>query len=165
MLKIVKNKNFNNKFKNILYICIVNKKKIGAKTLFATHYHELSQLEEKLDGVKNYRIAVKKHGDDITFLRKIVRGGADDSFGIEVAKLAGVSDYVIKRAKEILASLEDGKDDVKLPKAIKEPTAQISFEDSTATEILEELKLLDVTTLTPIEALNKLYQLANRAKN
>ena len=145
--------------------CIVNKKKIGAKTLFATHYHELSQLEEKLDGVKNYRIAVKKHGDDITFLRKIVRGGADDSFGIEVAKLAGVSDDVIKRAKEILASLEDGKDDVKLPKAIKEPTAQISFEDSTATEILEELKLLDVTTLTPIEALNKLYQLANRAKN
>ena len=149
---------------------INNKKKIGAKTLFATHYHELSQLEEKLDGIVNYRIAVKKHGDDITFLRKIVRGGADDSFGIEVAKLAGVPDEVIKRAKEILKKIEN--DDISgITKHKNSDTtpqfadAQIGFEDSIATEIAEELKKLDVTTLTPIEAMNVLYKLANKAKN
>lgn len=144
---------------------INNKKKIGSKTLFATHYHELSQLEEKLDGIVNYRIAVKKHGDDITFLRKIVRGGADDSFGIEVAKLAGVPDEVIKRAKEILKNIEnDDIQNVNKPKPKKEePTAQIGFEDSNAAEIVEELRRLDVTTLTPIEAMNKLYELAKKA--
>ncbi len=145
---------------------IHNKKKIGAKTLFATHYHEMSELEEKLDGVKNYRIAVKKRGDDITFLRKIVRGGADDSFGIEVAKLAGVPDEVIKRAKEILHKIEndDAENIVKQkPKKVHE-SAQIGFDDGIASEIAGELKTLDVTTLTPIEAMNKLFELANKAK-
>lgn len=149
---------------------INNPKKIGAKTLFATHYHELSQLEDKLEGVVNYRIAVKKHGDDITFLRKIVRGGADDSFGIEVAKLAGIPDEVIKRAKEILKKIEN--DDIAgIHKTKKQDnvheiqSAQIDFFDSAASEIAEELKMLDVTTLTPIEAMNVLYRLANKAKN
>ncbi len=145
---------------------INNKRKIGAKTLFATHYHELSELEEKLDGVMNYRIAVKKRGDDITFLRKIVRGGADDSFGIEVAKLAGLPNDVIKRAKEILAKIEN--DDMiavnKKSDKSEEYDMQIAFEDSVATEISNELKTLDVTTLTPIEAMNKLYELAKKAK-
>ena len=145
---------------------ISNKKRIGAKTLFATHYHELSELEDTLDGVVNYRIAVKKRGDDITFLRKIVRGGADDSFGIEVAKLAGVPNDVIKRAKEILAKIEssDGETLKKPIKHCAEQTAQIGFEDGMADEIYEELKKLDVTTLTPIEAMNTLYELANKAK-
>ena len=146
---------------------INNKRKIGAKTLFATHYHELSELEEKLDGVANYRIAVKKRGDDITFLRKIVRGGADDSFGIEVAKLAGLPDEVIKRAKEILKKIEN--DDVqsvhKPKKEIESEFVQMSFEDSVADDILHELKTLDVTTLTPIEAMTRLYELTNKAKN
>ena len=145
---------------------INNAKKIGAKTLFATHYHELSELEEKLDGVINYRIAVKKRGDDITFLRKIVRGGADDSFGIEVAKLAGVPDEVIKRAKEILKKIEeDDTQNINKPKKqTEEFSAQIGFDDGIATEIRDELNLLDVTTLTPIEAMNKLYELAKKAK-
>ena len=144
---------------------INNKKKIGAKTLFATHYHELSQLEEKSEGIVNYRIAVKKHGDDITFLRKIVRGGADDSYGIEVAKLAGVPDEVIRRAKEILKKIENG-DIQNVAKPVNKKTeaaAQIGFEDSVASEIAEELRNLDVTTLTPIEAMNKLYELAKKA--
>ncbi|MBQ3037731.1 MAG: DNA mismatch repair protein MutS [Clostridia bacterium] len=144
---------------------IHNKKKIGAKTLFATHYHELSQLEDKLDGVLNYRIAVKKRGDDITFLRKIVRGGTDDSFGIEVAKLAGVPDEVIKRAKEVLNKIEnDDTQNVIKPREVLEQSAQIGFDDGVADEIAKELKLLDVTTLTPIEAMNKLFELANKAK-
>ncbi|MBR3791331.1 MAG: DNA mismatch repair protein MutS [Clostridia bacterium] len=144
-----------------------NKRKIGAKTLFATHYHELSELEEKLDGVMNYRIAVKKRGDDITFLRKIVRGGADDSFGIEVAKLAGLPDEVIKRAKEILSKIEnDDTQNINKPKKQEESEfMQLSFEDSARDEIMNELKTLDVTTLTPIEAMTKLYEMANKAKN
>lgn len=145
-------------------------KKIGAKTLFATHYHELSRLEEKLSGIVNYRIAVKKNGDDITFLRKIVRGGADDSFGIEVAKLAGVPDEVIKRAKQVLKKIEDDDlDGVCKTKKSAQSTAfapmQIDFEDNIAKEICDELKMTDVTTLTPIEAMNTLYRLANKAKN
>ena len=146
---------------------INNKRKIGAKTLFATHYHELSELEEKLDGVANYRIAVKKRGDDITFLRKIVRGGADDSFGIEVAKLAGLPDEVIKRAKEILKKIENGDvANVNKPKKKDESEfVQVSFEDGVKEEIIHELKTLDVTTLTPIEAMTKLYEMANKAKN
>ena len=149
---------------------INNTKKIGAKTLFATHYHELSELEDKLDGAVNYRIAVKKHGDDITFLRKIVRGEADDSFGIEVAKLAGVPNEVIKRAKEILKKIENG-DVVGVAAvrkgAVKEeiPSAQIGFEDSAALEIAQELKSLDVTTLTPIEAMNLLYKLSKKSQS
>ncbi len=144
---------------------IVNKKNIGAKTLFATHYHELTELEEKLDGVKNYNIAVKKRGDDITFLRKIVPGGADQSYGVEVAALAGVPSAVIGRAKKILESIEN-KEGVKVKNTARqeEPQAQISFGQGFADEIVEELKKLDVTVYTPVEALNKLYELSKRAK-
>ncbi len=145
---------------------IRDKKKIGAKTLFATHYHELTALEDTLEGVKNYNIAVKKRGDDITFLRKIVRGGADDSYGIEVAALAGVPKEVITNAKKILKSVENDEISVQQPKReeMHEIQNQIGFEDNAANEIAEELKGLDVTTLTPIEALNTLYKLANKAK-
>ena len=144
-------------------------KRLGAKTLFATHYHELTELEDTVQGVKNYNIAVKKHGDDITFLRRIVRGGADGSYGIDVAKLAGVPDTVVRRAKVILKSVEEN-DPVRAPKtsapapAEEEPALQTSLAGNAAQEIADELKVLDVNTLTPIEALTKLYELAARAK-
>ena len=143
-----------------------DKKRIGAKTLFATHYHEMSELEDTLDGVKNYRIAVKKRGDDITFLRKIVRGGADESYGIEVAALAGVPDKVIKRAKEILKEIIDGNiGSLKQEKILeREFSNQMGFGEMAAMDILEELKNIDATTYTPIEALNKLYELSKKAK-
>ncbi len=143
---------------------INNKRKIGAKTLFATHYHELTELENTLDGVKNYRIAVKKRGDDITFLRKIVRGGADDSYGIEVAALAGVPKEVINGAKKILARIENNEEIAPRKKEERAAQGQIDFSDSAALEIADELKNMDVTTFTPIEAMNKLYELANRAR-
>ena len=148
---------------------ISDKKRIGAKTLFATHYHELSELEGTVEGVKNYNIAVKKRGDDITFLRRIVRGGADGSYGIEVAKLAGIPENVIKRAKTILKTLEDN--DLMKPKTtadIPEPEfedIQISFESNAKDEIMDRLKALDINTLTPIEAMGILYELADKAKN
>ena len=142
-----------------------NPKKSGAKTLFATHYHEMTELEDQLDGVKNYRIAVKKRGDDITFLRKIVRGGADDSYGIEVAALAGVPKSVIKRAKEILAEIQSGEHAEAPPqKKEEEMPSQLDLEAQTAFSIAEELKRMDVTTYTPIEAMNQLYTLSKRAK-
>ena len=145
---------------------IQNKRRIGAKTLFATHYHELTELENQLDGVKNYRVAVKKRGDEITFLRKIVRGGTDDSYGIEVAALAGVPNEVISRAKKILEKIEDG--DVqsahKHDKKEEEEVNQIGFADTSALEICDELKNMDVTTFTPIEAMNALYKLSEKAK-
>lgn len=140
--------------------------KVKAKTLFATHYHELTSLENDFTGIKNYSVAVKKHGDDITFLRKIIRGGADDSYGIEVAALAGVKKTVIERAKEILKRIES--DDIETahkPKKKAEYSAQIGIEEQSALEIFEELKAMDVTTYTPIEALNKLYEMAKRAKS
>ena len=144
---------------------IHSKKKIGAKTLFATHYHELTELEEKLEGVVNYRIAVKKRGDDITFLRKIVRGGADDSYGIEVAALAGIPKEVIQNAKNILQRINDGETQtVVVEKKSTEPVSQLDLEMGMANELVEELKKLDVTTYTPIEALNKLYELTNKAR-
>ncbi len=145
---------------------IQNKRKIGAKTLFATHYHELTELENELEGVKNYRIAVKKRGDDITFLRKIVPGGADDSYGIEVAALAGVPKEVISRAKKILAKVENGETDTahKHDKREEEPANQMGFADTGAAEIADELKNMDVTTFTPIEAMNELFRLSERAK-
>ena len=147
---------------------VADRKSLGAKTLFATHYHELTALEELIPGVKNYNIAVKKRGDDITFLRRIVRGGADDSYGIEVAKLAGVPNRVISRAKEILSELNDGKD-VSMPKRLlrretEEDGAQISLTPPNETEILEKLKTLDVNTLTPIECMNELFELCRLAK-
>ncbi len=145
---------------------IQNKRKIGAKTLFATHYHELTELENELEGVKNYRIAVKKRGDDITFLRKIVPGGADDSYGIEVAALAGVPKEVISRAKKILAKVENGETDTahKRDKKEEEPANQMGFADTGAAEIADELKNMDVTTFTPIEAMNELFRLSEKAK-
>ena len=110
---------------------VVDKRKLGAKTLFATHYHELTEMEELMDGVKNYSIAVKKRGDDITFLRRIIRGGADDSYGIEVAKLAGLPQPVINRAKQVLKELETGQEvtpKTKAPKkARKEEPRRLRF--------------------------------------
>ena len=140
-----------------------DKARIGAKTLFATHYHELTELEGTLDGVKNYNIAVKKRGDDITFLRKIVRGGADDSYGIEVAKLAGIPETVIKRAKEVLDVLEAGEK-VAMPDGHKiERPAPVQGE--TERRILEKLRRLDANILSPIEALSTLFDLTNLARD
>ena len=140
---------------------IVKNKNLQCKTLFATHYHELTCLEDELNGVKNYNIAVKKRGDDITFLRKIVPGGADDSFGIEVAKLAGIPDKVIGRAKEILKELESGNKETpsghKAARPAEEP-AQVSFLGQTS-PLAEKIKKVSVDTMTPIEALNFVYEL------
>ena len=140
-----------------------DKRQLGAKSLFATHYHELTSMENEFEGVKNYNIAVKKRGDDIIFLRRIVKGGADDSYGIEVAKLGGIPDTVIKRAKQILkATLQNG---VVTYKIVKEDSSQMSLEGACAEDILKELKALDVNTLTPIEAMSTLFDLANKAKS
>ncbi len=135
-----------------------DKKRLGARTLFATHYHELTALEGQLEGVRNYRIAAKKKGDDILFLRKIVPGGADESFGIEVAKLAGVPSRIITRAREILAELE-GEGPAPAPAAACAESSQLGFEDLGAARAAEILRGTAVETLTPIEALNLLYQL------
>ena len=160
---------------------IGNTKLLGAKTLFATHYHELTELEGKLSGVNNYCIAVKEQGDDIVFLRKIISGGADKSYGIQVAKLAGVPEQVIERAKELLEELSDA-DITERAKSItvqenkiekkkqKQPDelelAQISLFDTVKDhDIIKELSEIDLGNLTPIEALNRLYQLQNKIKN
>ncbi len=141
---------------------IANKNKIGAKTLFATHYHELTGMEFEITGVKNYNIAVKKRGDDIIFLRRIVKGGADESYGVEVAKLAGLPGGVIKRAKEILTEAEEGK--VVSYKQERPSNAFMPIEMMQASEILSELKIIDVETLTPIESARILYDLVQKAK-
>ena len=142
---------------------VADKKRLGAKTLFATHYHELTEMENELDGIKNYNIAVKKRGDDIIFLRRIVPGGADDSYGIEVAKLGGIPDSVIRRAKQILKqTLESG---IVTYKTVESNTDQISLEMQGATDILRELQAIDVNTLTPIESMGILFDLANKAKS
>ncbi len=145
---------------------VADKKKLGAKALFATHYHELTVMENLLDGVKNYNIAVKKRGDDITFLRRIVPGGADDSYGIEVAKLAGLPDWIIKRAKEILKELTSGKTDDKetfanISPHNNEDDMQLNLLDTASNAVTDKLKSVDVNTLTPIEAMNLLYELKN----
>ena len=158
---------------------ISNPKLLGAKTLFATHYHELTELEGKLDSVNNYCIAVKEKGDDIVFLRKIVKGGADRSYGIQVAKLAGLPDSVIDRAKEIAEQLlaNDITDTVKSisvdngHKHKKEhldevDMTQISLFDTVKDDdIIDELRNIDIGNMTPLDALNKLYQLQNKVKN
>ena len=159
---------------------ISNTKLLGAKTLFATHYHELTELEGKLDGVNNYCIAVKEKGDDIVFLRKIVKGGADKSYRIQVAKLAGLPDSVIERAKEIVNELlaNDITETVRNISNVSAPSkkkkqqldevdlAQISlFDTMKDDDIIEELKNVDIGNLTPLEALNKLYELQNKVKN
>ena len=158
---------------------ISNPKLLGAKTLFATHYHELTELEGKLHNVNNYCIAVKEKGDDIVFLRKIVRGGADKSYGIQVAKLAGVPDSVIERAKQIVEELS-ANDITAVTKNLTVETgtkkkkekldevdlAQMSLFDTVKDDdILEELKNVDLSNMTPIDALNKLYELQNKIKN
>ena len=165
----------------VLEFC-ADKKRLGAKTLFATHYHELTALEGQIPGVKNYNIAAKKKKDDILFLRKIVRGGADKSYGIQVAKLAGVPDMVIDRAKEIVEQLSDNDITEKVQsiaidnkgdgKAKKQPKydevdlAQMSlFDTVTDEDVLKELMEIEVTTLTPLDALNTLYRLQNKLKN
>lgn len=160
---------------------ISNSKLLGAKTLFATHYHELTELEGKIDNVNNYCIAVKEKGDDIIFLRKIVKGGADKSYGIQVARLAGVPDSVIQRAKEIVEELihaditerikdiaSHGHEQPKAkPKHYDEvDLAQMSLFDTVKDDdVIDEIKSLDISNLTPIEALNTLYQLQNKLKN
>ncbi len=159
---------------------ISNRKILGAKTLFATHYHELTELEGKIDNVNNYCIAVKEKGDDIVFLRKIIKGGADRSYGIQVAKLAGVPDMVIDRAKEIVEQLSDNditekiqnieiniKNDKHKPVKYDEvDLEQISLFDTVKDEdVLQELKEIDVSNLTPVDALNTLYRLQNKLKN
>jgi len=161
---------------------ISNPKLLGAKTLFATHYNELTELEGKLDNVNNYCIAVKEKGDDIVFLRKIVKGGADKSYGIQVAKLAGVPESVIARAKEIVEELS--KNDIteitknltvhsvknekskKKAKPSEMDLEQISLFDTVKDDaIIEELRSVDVSRMTPLEAMNKLYELQNKVKN
>ncbi len=162
---------------------VSNKRLLGAKTLFATHYHELTELEGKIDNVNNYCIAVKEKGDDIVFLRKIIKGGADKSYGIQVAKLAGVPDMVIDRAKEILEQLSDNDITEKVQsievktdsgasgksKPVKYDEVdleQMSFGSMVKDEdIIKELSDIDVTTLTPIDALNTLYKLQNKINN
>lgn len=158
---------------------ISNPRLLGAKTLFATHYHELTKLEGKLNSVNNYCIAVKEKGDDIVFLRKIVKGGADKSYGIQVAKLAGVPDNVIERAKEIVEELSnnditeivqnisaEGSSKRSKPKLDEVDLEQISLLDTMDNDtILNELKELDLGQMTPIEAMNKLYELQNKVKN
>lgn len=136
-----------------------DKRKIGARTLFATHYHELTALENLVDGVKNYNIAVKKRGDDITFLRRIVPGGADESFGVEVAKLAGVPNAVIKRAKAILKDLESNMPRIEVREVSREDDMQVSMLDLGTNQVAERLRAMQVETMTPIEAMNALYEL------
>ncbi len=143
---------------------IHDKKNLGAKTLFATHYHELTELENILPGVKNYNIAVKKHGDDITFLRKIIPGGADDSFGIQVAKLAGVPDKVLNRAKQVLHSLESGEGEkTALKKAKSEEPMQLTM-DTPDNAVIAKLKNIDVNSMTPMQCMNVLFEITSMLK-
>lgn len=140
-----------------------DKERIGAKSLFATHYHELIALEDEIDGVNNYSIAVKKHGDDITFLRKIVKGGTDDSFGIEVAKIAGVPNEVIERAKKVLSSIESGDSKYELNSSRQKNNEKTAYENGTdIIKVADELKNIDLSTITPIEAMNELYKLQKK---
>ena len=133
-----------------------DRKRLGCKTLFATHYHELSALEGEISGVKNYNIAARKKDGGVIFLRKIVRGGADRSYGIEVAQLAGVPDKVIRRARQILEELESGQ----AVQAVAAPAAdQISLGDLGRQNVLRKLEMTDVNVLSPIEALNLLNEL------
>ena len=160
---------------------ISNRKLLGAKTLFATHYHELTELEGKMNNVNNYCIAVKEKGDDIVFLRKIIRGGADKSYGIQVAKLAGVPDIIIDRAKEIVEQLSDNDITEKVQSIVVENASESKrrvkkydevdmtqmslFDTVTDTDILKELESIDIGNLTPLDALNTLYRLQSRLKN
>ena len=148
------------------YVC--NRKKLGAKTLFATHYHELTELEGQLEGVRNYNTTVRKRGDEITFLRRVVPGAADGSYGIDVARLAGIPDDVVARARKILRSLEENEE-IAVPRAARQSREEpadgvFTLSDSGAAMLIDELKMLDVNTLTPIEAMSKLHEMSQRAK-
>lgn len=150
---------------------ISDKEKVGSRTLFATHYHELTELEGKLPGIKNYCIAVKEKGDDIIFLRKIIRGGADGSYGIQVAKLAGIPHTVIDRAKELLKELEAADISKHRARRRNKPIeGQVGFfiaagsEDKIGKEVLEELKSFDISAITPLDAMNELYRLQQKAR-
>ena len=147
---------------------MADRKKLGARTLFATHYHELCELEGLVEGVKNYNIVVKKRGDDIIFIKKIVPGGANDSYGIEVAKLAGLPEAVIRRAKAVLAEIEIRQPGV-LPSLAPQPEpeeddGQITLGAFAEKAVMEQLRQLEPDTLSPIEALGLLYQLTKQAK-
>ena len=162
---------------------IANTKILGAKTLFATHYHELTELEGTLDGVNNYCIAVKECGDDIVFLRKIIKGGADKSYGIQVAKLAGVPENVLNRAKELVVELSDAdisqkaKDIAQYSKKVEkmndrykkvnelEVKQMTLFDTVKDDDIIKDIKELDISNMTPIDALNILYKLQGKVKN
>ena len=162
---------------------IANTKILGAKTLFATHYHELTELEGTLDGVNNYCIAVKECGDDIVFLRKIIKGGADKSYGIQVAKLAGVPETVLNRAKELVDELSDAdisqraRDIAQYSKKLEKMNNQYKkindledkqmslFDTVKDDDIISDIKELDISNMTPIDALNTLYKLQGRVKN
>ena len=146
--------------RSVLEYC-ADRKKLGAKTLFATHYHELTALEGLIPGVKNYNIAAKKKGDTVLFLRKIVRGGADQSYGIEVAQLAGVPEPVLKRARKILSELEEGGAPAPTPAAPARAAeeGQVSLLDMGAAQVADRLRQVDVNVLTPIEAMNLVYEL------
>ena len=149
---------------------LTDKEKSGAKTLFATHYHELSELEGHIEGVENYCISVREHGEDVIFLRKIIRGGADKSFGIHVARLAGVPRPVLVRAHEIQARLEVSNINQKgigqniLEEGEKRPDEQVNLFDFAKTEIINELQSIDVMALTPMDAINKLFLLREKAR-
>ena len=160
---------------------ISNKSLLGAKTLFATHYHELTELEGTLSGVNNYCIAVKEQGDDIIFLRKIIKGGADKSYGIQVAKLAGVPDSVIARAKELADDLSDADisrkakeiaqydkknpDEIYIRQNELEVKQMSLFDTAKDDDIIDEINALDIENMTPFDALNTLYRLQNKIKN
>ncbi|MGI5976977.1 MAG: DNA mismatch repair protein MutS [Candidatus Limivicinus sp.] len=146
----------------VLEFC-ADKRKLGAKTMFATHYHELSALEGEISGVRNYNITAKKQGGRLVFLRKIVRGAADDSYGIEVAKLAGLPDVIINKAKGYLRELESSGITPDIKAAAPEDE-QISFQDVGADEVREILRNTDLNTLSPIEALNLLFELQKKAR-
>ena len=143
-------------------------KKIGAKTLFATHYHELTDMEDEFPGIVNYNIAAKKRGDSITFLRKIVRGGTDDSYGIEVAKLAGVPNEVVKRAREILKDIESGSHIAvghNVAKKDDEVDLFAGFTSSVNDDVADKLRTVDINTMTPIESMNLLFELKMMLKD
>ena len=163
---------------------ISNKKILGAKTLFATHYHELTELEGKIDNVSNYCVAVKESGEDIVFLRKIVRGGADKSYGIQVARLAGLPDMVIERARELVDQLSDNditeqiaKIETKTGGSAKGASKKVRhydevdlgqlslFDTSTDEDVLKELREADIQNMTPLDAMNTLFRLQSRLKN
>jgi len=149
----------------VLEYC-TDKKRLGAKTLFATHYHELTALEAEIPGIKNYSITAKKRGGDLIFLRKIVPGGADDSYGIEVAHLAGVPEAVIRRARTVLAELESAGAPASAPAPAAAPAGdQFSLERMAADDLAQTLRATDLNTITPLEALNLLFELKKKASS